>query len=304
MRYRFLTTDVFTDRVFGGNPLAVFPEADGLTTEQMRQVAREFNLSETAFVLQAEQPDHLCRVRIFTPGTELPFAGHPTVGTAVVLAALGRIPQEGDEARVVFGEGVGPVPVVVRSGGGPAFAQLTAARAPERLAAPPAIDVLAPALSLDVVDLQADAAHQPEVWSAGVPFLFVPVKSLDALARARVDLAAWTPVAHALGFEEVFVFTTNSEGDGDVRARMFAPGMGIVEDPATGGAASAFAGYLGSRTATRDGTDRWVVIQGVEMGRRSRLEVEADKEGGVVTTARVGGTAVLVSEGTMEIPVG
>jgi len=306
MRYAFLTADVFTDRIFGGNPLAVLPDARGLSTDQMARIAREFNLSETAFVLPPADPAHLCRVRIFTPGVELPFAGHPTVGTAVVLASLGRVPLVGGEARVVFEEGVGPVPVRVRSDGrGPTFAQLTAARAPERLAEPPPPDVIARALSLDPADvLTPETSYGPEAWSAGVPFLFVPVRGLDALARARVDMAAWAPVAQALGFEEVFLFTTEAGPGADVRARMFAPGMGIAEDPATGGAASAFAGYLGVRTRLREGTARWVVIQGVEMGRPSRMEVEADKEDGAVVAARVGGTAVLVSEGTIEVPDG
>jgi trans-2,3-dihydro-3-hydroxyanthranilate isomerase len=304
MRYRFLTADVFTDRVFSGNPLAVFPDARGLSTPQMEVVAREFNLSETVFVFPPDDPAHTRRLRIFTPAGELPFAGHPTVGAAVVLAAIGEVPLDGGETRVVFEEGVGPVPVLIRvEGGRPTFAQLTAARPPEKEPDPPPPDVLARALSLGPDEvLTAASGYAPEVWSAGVPFLFVPVRDLAALGRARVHLPAWEPVAKALGFEEVFVFTTDAGEGADVRARMFAPGMGIVEDPATGGACSAFAGYLGVRTRLRDGTARWVVHQGVEMGRPSRLEVEADKVAGEVVAARVGGAAVLVSEGTMAIP--
>ncbi len=304
MRIRFLTADVFTDRIFGGNPLAVVPDARGLSAAQMQRVAGEFNLSETAFVLPPDDPAHTRRVRIFTPGAELPFAGHPTVGTAVVLASTGEVALDGGEARVVFEEGVGPVPVTIRAEAGrPLFAQLTAARRPERLDVPvPPPDVLAYALSLLPAEVRAEPdGHAPEVWTAGVPFLCVPVRDLEALGRARISVD-WEPVAAEMGLREVFVFTTATGEEADVRARMFAPGLGIAEDPATGAAASAFAGYLGVRTRLRDGTACWVVAQGVEMGRPSRLEVEADKVGGEVVAARVGGTAVLVSEGTMEVP--
>lgn len=304
MRVRFLTADVFTDRIFGGNPLAVVPDARGLSAAQMQRVAGEFNLSETAFVLPPDDPAHTRRVRIFTPGAELPFAGHPTVGTAVVLASTGEVALDGGAARVVFEEGVGPVPVTIRAEAGrPLFAQLTAARRPERLdvEVPPS-DVLAYALSLHPAEVLAEpGGYAPEVWTAGVSFLCVPVRDLEALGRARIS-ADWAPVAAGMGLKEVFVFTTETGGAADVRARMFAPGLGIAEDPATGAAASAFAGYLGVRARPRDGTARWVVAQGVEMGRPSRLEVEADKAGGAVVAARVGGTAVLVSEGTMEVP--
>lgn len=304
MRYRFLTADVFTDRVFEGNPLAVFPDPRGLSSGQMARIAREFNLSETVFVLPPDDPRHTRRLRIFTPGRELPFAGHPTVGAAIVLASIGEIALSGDETRIVFEEGVGPVPVLVRAERGrPVFAQLTAARRPEWGPDPPSADVIARALSLDADEvLGPPSGYAPEVWSAGVPFLCVPVRDLAALGRARVDVAAWEPVAAASGLNEVYVFTVEAGEGADVRARMFAPGMGIVEDPATGGAASAFAGYLGVRTRLRDGTARWVVMQGVEMGRPSRLEVEADKMDGEVVAVRVGGAAVLVSEGTMSVP--
>lgn len=178
----FHTLDVFTDHVFGGNPLAVFPHALGLETEQMQAVARELNLSETVFVLPPDHAVHTRRLRIFTPGTELPFAGHPTVGTAHLLAAIGEIPLDGAETQIVFEEGVGPVPVTVRaSDGQPISAQLSAARLPEFGPAAPSIADIADVLSLETRDIASDPP--PAAVSCGVPFLFVMLTSLEALAR-------------------------------------------------------------------------------------------------------------------------
>jgi trans-2,3-dihydro-3-hydroxyanthranilate isomerase len=294
MRYRFLTSDVFTDRIFGGNPLAVFPDGRGLSTEQMQRVARELNLSETVFVLPPENPAHTRRLRIFTPGTELPFAGHPTVGTAIVLASIGEVPMTGEETRIVFEEGVGPVPVLIRAEGGvPVFAQLSAAKLPVTGLKPPAVKELADLLSIDPGDiLTGDDA--PENVSAGVPFLFIPVRDRSVLARCRVRPDA----------PELYVFSRDPELPGsDFRARMFGPGLGIPEDPATGGAVTAFGGYVGVRAPERDGTLRFTIEQGFEMGRPSLLHLEVDKRDGEVMAVRVGGGAVLVSEGTIEIPV-
>ncbi len=305
MRYRFLTADVFTDRVFSGNPLAVLPDARGLSTGQMQRIAVEFNLSETAFVLPPEEAANTRRLRIFTPGAELPFAGHPTIGSAVVLASIGDVPLTGEATRITFEVGAGPVPVTIYARDGRVrSAQLTAAMPPERMAVDlPAAADIARAVSLEADDLLQDS-FAPEAWTAGVPFLFVALRDRDALGRARVEPSAWDAVAARTGIGEVYLFTMDVvPGAGaDVRARMFAPGLGVAEDPATGGAAAAFAGYLGVRARLRDGPARWVVHQGVEMGRPSRLEVEADKVAGAVVAARVGGAAVLVSEGTLEVP--
>ena len=303
MRYRFVTADVFTDRIFAGNPLAVLPDARALSTEQMQRIAVEFNLSETAFVLPPNDRAHTRRLRIFTPGTELPFAGHPTIGTAVILASIGDVPLAGDETRITFEEGAGPVPVTIRARAGRVeSAQLTAAMTPERMGVDlPGAGDIARALSLEESDLLGDA-FAPEAWTAGVPFLFVALRDLHALGRARVEPSAWDAVAARTGIGEIYLFTmdVDSGAGADVRARMFAPGLGVAEDPATGGAAAAFAGYLGVRTRLRDGPARWVVHQGVEMGRPSRLEVEAEKRDGNVVAARVAGAAVLVSEGTID----
>lgn len=298
MRHRYHTLDVFTDRVFGGNPLAVFPDARGIPPARMQRAARELNLSETVFVLPPETAEGTRRLRIFTPGVELPFAGHPTVGTAILLALLGEVPLEDGEARVVFEEGAGPVPVTIRGRGGKAdFAQLSAAMLPERRPSPVARGELAALLGLSAEDVAEDA----EAVSCGVPFLIVPVRTIDALGRIRVDHATWDRRLAREWAPHVYAWTP-AEGGAGFRVRMFAPAMGIAEDPATGAAASSFAGYLALREAAEDGAFRWTVEQGIEMGRPSTLRLEADKAGGRVTAIRVGGSAVAVGEGWMEIP--
>jgi len=303
-RYRYFTADVFTDRAFGGNPLAVFPDGQGLTGALMQRVARELNLSETVFVLPPEDAANTRRLRIFTPATELPFAGHPTVGTAFVLAKIGDIALGGEVTEIVFEEGVGPVPVTIRSGNGqPQFAQLSVAQLPEFGSEIPSIDELAATLSLAAEDILT-GNDGPQVVSCGVPFLFVPLRDRAALGRARMQRDLWERHLAESAGPQVFVFCRDPELPGsDIRARMFAPAMGIEEDPATGAAASALAGYLAAREAASDGTLAWTVEQGFEMGRPSLLEIEADKAGGAITAVRVGGRSVMVSEGSMEIPV-
>lgn len=301
MRYAYVTADVFTSTRFGGNQLAVLPDARGLTTEQMLAVTREFNYSESTFVLPPEDPTHTCRVRIFTPGGEVPFAGHPTVGTAHVLTATGRVPLAGDETRLVLGEGVGPVPVTVRATDGvPTFAQLSVARLPTE--EPPAVpaDEIAAILGLTADDLLG-GAYAPQVGSCGLPFLLVPVRDGDAVRRARVRPDLWECGLQGTTGSEMMVFALGGAPGADVHARVFVPGLSVPEDPATGSANAALGGYLARRTP-RDGTTlRWTVAQGLEMGRPSHLEVEADKRDGDVTAVRVGGSSVLVCEGTIEI---
>lgn len=303
MRYRFLTCDVFTDRIFGGNPLAVFPDARGLDAEQMQPIAREFNLSETTFVLPPETPEGTHRVRIFTPATELSFAGHPTVGTAYVLAWIGDVKLDSDVVHVAFEEGVGIVAVTIRtSRGRPVFAQLSAARMPEFGPEPPGPETIAAMLSLETSDLLLDD-DAPQAVSCGQPILFVPVRDLAAIRRVRLRRDLWERSLSSYWAPQVYVFTYDTETDGaDIHARFFPPALGIEEDPATGAAATALAGYLGIRDTKQSGTLRWVVEQGLEMGRPSRLEIEADRQDGVITAIRVGGSAVLVSEGEMDIP--
>jgi trans-2,3-dihydro-3-hydroxyanthranilate isomerase len=302
MRVRYVTVDVFTDRRFGGNQLAVFPDARDIPDELMLPITREFNYSETTFVLPPDDPKHTRRVRIFTPEREMPFAGHPTVGTAHVLAHAKEIMLSGQITRVVFEEGVGPVPVAIHEHGGvPTFAQLSVAKLPEFGAPPPSRAALAEMLSLNEGDV-LEGEYAPQSVSCGLPFLFVPLRDRAAVGRARVRLDVWERVLRDYWTQEIFVFAFDPERPGsDVRARMFAPGLNVPEDPATGSACAAFGGYLAARDAAPSGTLRWVVEQGFEMGRPSILEVEADRKAGKTTGIRVGGTSVVVCEGMMEI---
>jgi trans-2,3-dihydro-3-hydroxyanthranilate isomerase len=302
MNARYLTADVFTDRKFGGNQLAVFPDARQIKSDLMPRIAQEFNYSETTFVLPPDDPSHTAKVRIFTPGGELQFAGHPTVGTAHVLASIGIIKLTGDETRIVLEEGVGPVPVMIRGKNGrPDFVQLTAAKLPETGPPPPSSSTLAAMLSLQNGDV-LEGPMNAEAVSCGTPFLFVPVRDRAAVGRARIKLDLWESALAGYVTKEVFVFAMDAEHpDNDVRARMFAPSIGVAEDPATGSACVALAGYLAARDARTQGTLRWIVEQGFEMGRPSILEIEADKKAGAVTAVRVGGRTVLVCDGTMEL---
>lgn len=299
-RYHFFTLDVFTGRPFGGNPLAVVLDAERLTGAQMQAVAAEFNLSETVFVLPATRAPAAKKLRIFTPRTELPFAGHPTVGTAYLLAKLGLVLLDTADAVIVLEEGVGNVPVHVQLGpDGPISTRMSVPRMPEAGPEPPPSQALAAMLSLTVEDLLP--GRSPRAYSCGVPFLFVPVRNREAIARAKMRPDLWEKTVSRWWASSVFVFTFDTEiPESQVRARMFAPAFGIVEDPATGGAASALAGYLCDQEG-RDGSFRWQIEQGFEMGRPSLIELEAGRSGGAITAVRVGGRSVLMSEGWINV---
>jgi trans-2,3-dihydro-3-hydroxyanthranilate isomerase len=257
MNARYLTADVFTDRRFGGNQLAVFPDARAISADLMPQIAKEFNYSETTFVLPPDDPSHTARVRIFTPGGELPFAGHPTVGTAHVLASIGVVPLTGSETRIVFEELVGPVPVVIQATNGkPTFAQLSAAKLPEVGPPPPSRDILAAMLSLAPAEV-LDGEMSPEAVSCGTPFLFVPLRDRAAVARSRIKLDLWESALGNYFTNKVMVFALDAERPGsDVRARMYAPEIGVPEDPATGSACVALGGYLAARNPRSRRTKR------------------------------------------------
>lgn len=298
--FHYYTADVFTNVRFGGNQLAVIPDARGIPEEMLLPIAREFNYSETTFVYPPTEEGHTRRVRIFTPGGEVPFAGHPTIGTAIVLAATGAVPVDADETRIVLGENVGPVPVVIRrvhAGGG--WAQLSAAKMPELGPPVPSRSALAKMLGLTTEDVSS-TSERPQAVSCGLPFLIVPLTSVKAVSRARVVLERWEETLANAWASMIWVYAADPEtGERHYRARMFAPGISVPEDPATGSAAVTFAGFLAARARTRTGTLAWTIDQGIEMGRPSRLEIEADKSDGAITALRVGGDAVLVSEGTM-----
>lgn len=303
MDFRYYTLDVFTEKPFGGNPLAVFPDADRLPESMMPVIARELNLSETVFVVRGRKEGALRRMRIFTPGMELPFAGHPTIGTAVLLAEMGLVTFAGEYAGFSLEQEVGLVRVRVRRRIGlPGWAQLTAAQLPQRGPAAPSASGLARLLGLGAEDL-AGGADGAEPWSCGTPFLFVPVKDSAVLGRVQLNLSEWEKQLKNFWAPHVFVFCREGELAGsNLRARMFAPAMGIAEDPATGAAASALAGYLAARIEPAPGTLKWTLLQGIEMGRPSVISIECDLDGKAVKAVRVGGTAVPVFEGLLRLP--
>lgn len=294
MALRFHTLDVFTDQAYGGNPLAVVFGGETLDTRQMQRIAREFNLSETVFVLPSTDSRALHRVRIFTPMVELPFAGHPTIGTACLLAELGLVPKNPD-AEFVIEEGIGPIPIRLRcTPGEPVYAELTVAQLPQ-FGATPETPALARALGLDANDL-CSGSEQPRAVSCGLPFVLVPVRSPELLAAIDFDPAEARRVLATSWAKQLYVYARGYEGE--LRARMFATEVGIAEDPATGSAAAALAGALGCE-ASDDGTQRWTIHQGLEMGRPSRLYVSAERAGGKLTAVRVGGHSVLISDGLL-----
>jgi len=303
MRLPYYTLDVFTQETFGGNPLGVFPDAAHLPTALMQRIAGEMNLSETVFLGPPEKTGATARVRIFTPRVEIPFAGHPTVGTAIFLA--GRLPQaavRGDRAQLVLDENIGLVPVDVRfEGGRPVFAQLTTAQLPEHRPSPHSQAELAAMIGVGAADICPDG-FPAQLVSCGLPYYIIPVRNVDAVRRARLDSAVWSRLLEGTWAHHVYVICLEAEGENaDVRVRMFAPGSGVPEDPATGSAAAALGGYLAALDRRPSGALQWVAEQGIEMGRPSLLYVEADRKGGSTTAIRVGGHAVMVSEGTMTV---
>jgi trans-2,3-dihydro-3-hydroxyanthranilate isomerase len=287
MRRRFATLDVFTDRRFAGNPLAVVLDAEALDATAMQAIAREFNHPETVFVFAPADPAHRARVRIFTPARELPFAGHPTVGTAVLLGS-----RDGGGRDLVLEEGIGAVRCTLEStSGGGGSARFVIPQLPTEAGAPADDAAIAAALSLAPSDI---GEGRPARWSAGLPFTFVPIASLSAMARCRLDLAKFDAAFGAGGAAYAFCNETAESGH-HFHARMFAPGMGVPEDPATGSAAAAFAGVLARRL--RDGTHVLVIEQGYEMGRPSLIRLTAEVAAGRLVSASIGGNAVIVTEG-------
>lgn len=295
MPLEYFTVDVFTDRLFTGNQLAVVPKADGLGSELMQAITREFNYSETVFVLPPTDPRADCRLRIFTPARELPFAGHPTIGTAVLLAELGVL----NRAEALLQEGVGNVPVRLSRGNGTTHAELTVPNQPEFRSEVPPAEAVAPVIGLEPGDLDP-APGSLAAASCGVPFILARVRDQAVLARARGNEVAWQ--LHLARGWATLVYLYTPEIDGVIRARMFAPWMGIPEDPATGGGAAALTAYLASVHPDSDGEQKRVILQGLEMGRPSRIEIGWTKERGAIRAVRVGGHAVTVTRGTMTVP--
>ncbi len=298
MKRRYEIYDVFTDRPLAGNPLAVVLDAEDLDDRAMQGIARELNLSETVFIRPAANPAHSAAVRIFTPTRELPFAGHPTVGAAVCLASA-RFDGAGEQdAVIVLEEEVGPIRCGVKLSDSVGFAEFDSPRLPEPAGEAAPKEFLAAALGLSPTDIGFEN-HVASIWSAGMPFHFVPMRNMAALAQAQVNHANW-----ARGFQDgsVFVYTRETEGhDHAFRARMFAPAMGIDEDPATGAANAALPGPIHHFDGLPDGEHAVIVEQGFEMGRPSLIRLEISVAGSRLHAVRIGGKAVRVAEGMLSI---
>jgi len=303
MQLQFNTLDVFTETRFGGNPLAVVRDAGGLSVEQMQAIARELNLSETVFVLPPEKPAHSARMRIFTPLKEVPFAGHPTVGTAALLAELRAGDADGDQdALVVLEQTMGTLRVGVRMRPGqPTYAEFDAPRQPVEAGALPHLDMLAAAVSLIPSEIGFEN-HKPSCFAAGNAFAFIPVASLEAMARARVEPGPWAQALKEQGVVGAYLYTRQCEHHASsFHGRMFAPDFGIPEDPATGSAAVCLAGVIHHFDRLPDGDYKRIIEQGYEMNRPSLMTLSIAVTGGKLSNVRIGGYCVRVTEGTLSV---
>lgn len=297
--FEYLHLDVFTVNPFEGNQLAVFPHPGGLGTAEMQKIAQEMNFSETTFIFPARSGGN-AQMRIFTPGTELPIAGHPTIGSTFALAHLGTIAADSDQ--FVFELGVGPTPVSLEwTNGKLSFAWMTqplpsfGSEIEDR-------DAVAAACGVAPSDL-LDGAPVEEV-SCGVPYLLVPLASRQAVDAVVIDRRALALCCKGAGLPEraVYVFTPASQGDETVYSRMLAPNLGIAEDPATGSACGPLGSYLlHHELVTPEQARDMVSLQGVAMGRRSRIHMSIDSDDEMITRVRVGGQAVVVGQGTLRV---
>jgi trans-2,3-dihydro-3-hydroxyanthranilate isomerase len=293
MKRQFQTVDVFTDRKFGGNPLAVFPDAQGLSTEQMQSIAAEFNYAETTFVLPPKDPRHTANVRIFTPKAEMPFAGHPNVGTAFVLARLGKVKGE----RLVFEEKAGLVVMDLTYENGTVVATRLAAPQPFTLG-----ETISPDLVAAAVGLKADnIVGRPVIASTGNNFLFAEVASRAVLKAATYStevFAKHLPMTRTVG---VHLYVAAQEHGVEIQSRMFAPLFGVPEDPATGSANVSLIGLLAHLDKRTDLTLTRTIGQGFDMGRPSILEASAEKKGGKVVATYIGGKCVPMLSGEIDL---
>ena len=296
MKYQFYIVDVFTSSAFGGNQLAVLPEASGLSTEGMQKIAREFNFSETTFVLPPANPRNTRQVRIFTPTRELPFAGHPNVGTACSLVMGGHV-GKGDSHSLIFEEGIGPVIVNVEKRGEVFHGTMSISGNIEQPAGVPSNRNLAAVLSL-----AEDDVRQAFFAGVGLPFCFVQLASREAVDRAKIENDAWTKHLAKAWSPHVFFFAGEPKNGAELYGRMCAPGIGMAEDPATGSACAALVGALAARREFTGDMFRLSLQQGVAMGRPSHLEASAQKTNGAVTSISVGGGTAHVASGEIEVP--
>lgn len=297
---RYLVYDVFTDKRLAGNPLAIVLDCDGLDLAAMQRIAREFNLSESVFVLPPEDTKHRARIRIFTPDYEMPFAGHPTVGSAVALAELAG--DDGADGIFVLEENIGPVRCAVRRGKDATFAEFDLAKLPQRLELAADPEAIGAALGLGPHEIGFEN-HRVSFFSAGVPYVTIPVADLKAAGKVRLDNQAWSELAPRKSnwaFASPYVYCRETVNhDSAFHVRMIVPGNPSYEDPATGCAAAAFAGAIMQFDRPGNGMTRFWIEQGLEMGRPSRIRLELDVESGKLAAARIGGQAAKVAEGTL-----
>lgn len=301
---KFYQADVFTAQPFGGNPVAVFPDADGLTDDELQQIAREMNLSETVFVFPPTDPAAVARLRIFTPTQEIPFAGHPVLGTFYVLAHLKRIPMQDGITRVMQECNIGLFPLELHSEQGRVVRVIMSQPKPEFLDPIDAIDdvyLVGSALGLPK-HVIVDTKWPIQVVSTGLPVLIVPVRTLTAVRSINPDASAIINICERFGANGILVFTTVTvESFASVHARMFAPKIGILEDPATGSAGGALGAYLVQNGVVEVGPTTDVLIeQGYEIDRPSRILVQVKSDDEVIQGVRVGGQCVMVVEGTLK----
>jgi trans-2,3-dihydro-3-hydroxyanthranilate isomerase len=296
MKYTFHIVDVFSSTPFGGIQQAVLPEAAGISTQGMQKIAREFNFGETIFVLPKNDPANTCRVRIFTPRTELDFAGAPSVGTACALVMKQHVTRS-DPARLILEENIGPVTVDVAQRNGGFHGTLTLS---EKIQAPtgaPSPSELAAVLSVEPAEV-----NQVFFAGVGVPICFAQLNSNEVVDRAAINRAAWAATLSRAWSPHLFFFAGNLRDGGKLYARMWAPALGVEEDPATGGACAALVGAMASKPDFGGMTYRLSIQQGVSMGRRSEIEAEARKRDGVVTSVSVGGATAYIASGEIEVP--
>jgi trans-2,3-dihydro-3-hydroxyanthranilate isomerase len=296
MKYLFHLVDVFSATPFGGNQLAILPDATGISTEGMQKIAREFNFPESTFVLPKNHPANSYRVRIFTPRAELNFAGHPTIGTACALV-MKQHAQTFDPIRLILEENIGPVMVDVAQRNGGYHGTLTLSGKIDAPAGAPAPADLAAVLSIEPAEVS-----QAFFAGVGLPFCFAQLKSNEAVDRAAVNRAAWTATLSRAWSPNLFFFAGDLRDGGNLYARMCAPALGVEEDPATGSACAALVGAMASKHDFGGTAYRLSIQQGVSMGRRSEIEAEARKSGSVVTSVSVGGDTAYIASGEIEVP--
>jgi trans-2,3-dihydro-3-hydroxyanthranilate isomerase len=296
MEYEFFVMDVFTDKKFEGNQLAVLLSSDGINDETMQKIAREFNYSETVFV-SSDNKQNVKNVKIFTPASEVDFAGHPNIGAAMLLARIGKYSDE-KQIDIIFKEKVGDVPIrIYFEDSIPQNAELSTAKLPEKRDSP-SMESIAKSISLDVSDI----VSSPLSFSCGLPFLFVQISSLEKLKQAVLNQEHWNSYISQCWASQLYMFTKETVlSNSDFHARMFAPALGITEDPATGSAAAALAGVISENFEKNDGYFTYVIEQGFEMNRPSIIEMSFTQKNQKIESVKIKGNAVIFSKGTINL---